>query len=155
VRYPDLTCAVEILARVDWQSNIGSQFLDVAIGSLNTSTQLKTQSLCQVRIDAVMHKAHPLADKRALNPADIAAHSVIALYRGQIGRARSDAFFQSEGIGITPQFETSSSLVSLELCRQNLGITLLPSIYLHGMSDPNLISRPIAPERWLLLGAVL
>lgn len=155
--YPDLACTVEIVDRIELQSNVGSQSHDVAIGSLpigNPASPLSTRPLCQFRFEAVMHKDHPLAERQSVGAEDIASCPVVALYRGQIGRVRAEEFFQSHGIDVKPRFETSSSIVSLALCRQNLGIALMPSVYLQGGDEPNLVGRTITPERWITFGAI-
>lgn len=155
-KYPRLSCAVEIVDRLGLQSHVGSRSHDVAVASLpigNPSAALKTHSLCKFPFEAVLHKDHPLAAKAVLSPSDIANFPVIALYKGQLGRIRLDEFFQSQGLDITPRFETSSSMVSFALCRQNLGIAVVPSVFFHGNQEPELVGRPINPDRWISFGA--
>ncbi len=154
--YPRLSCTVEIVDRLGLQSNVGSRSHDVAVASLpigNASATLQTHPLIKCPFQAMMHKDHPLADRDVLTPADIAEFPVIALYKGQLGRVRLDEFFQSQGLDVTPRFETSSSLVSFSLCRQNLGISVVPSVFFHGNQVPDLVSRSIAPDRWISFGA--
>ncbi|MBL4811728.1 MAG: LysR family transcriptional regulator [Rhodobacteraceae bacterium] len=155
--HPLLACTVEIVDRRGLQSNVGARAHDIAVASLpigNASSTLKTHPLCQFRFEAVLHKDHPLAAKAALSPADIAAYPIIALHKEQIGRVRLDEFFRSQGVDVVPRFETSSSIVSLALCRQNLGVALVPSVYLHGSQDPELVGRPITPDRLISFGAI-
>lgn len=155
--YPTIACNVEIVDRLELQSNVGNRSHDIAIGSLpigNNSSHLKTQALCSFRFEAALRKEHPLAKMDVLTADQIASYPVIGLYRGQIGRVRSDEFFQSHGLSVTPQFETSSSIVSLALCRQNLGIALVPSVYLQNDDEQGLVGRAISPERWISFAAI-
>lgn len=106
-KYPLLSCTVEIVDRLELQSNVGSRSHDVAVASLpirNASSSLNTHSLCKFPFEAVLHKDHPLAAKSVLAPSDIAEFPVIALYKGQLGRIRLDEFFQSQGLDVTPRF---------------------------------------------------
>lgn len=156
-RFSGIACNVEVVDRVELQSNVGNRSHDIAIGSLpigNESSHLKTQPLCSFRFEAALRKDHPLAGMEVLTADQIASYPVVGLYKGQIGRVRSDEFFQSHGLSVTPQFETSSSIVSLALCRQNLGIALVPSVYLQSDDEMGLVGRPITPERWISFGAI-
>jgi len=156
-KYPSLGCTVEIVDRHGLQASVGNRSHDIAVSSLpvgSRSSRLVAQHLCSFRLEAVFHKCHPLASKTEVSATDIAAFPVIALYQGQIGRVRLDEFFQAQGMEIVPRFETSSSIVSLSLCRQNLGVALVPSVYLHGIADAELAGRPLNPERWIAFGAV-
>lgn len=158
--YPDLACAVEIADHLGMQSLVGSRSHDIAVASLplgKASSKLWEQPICEFRFEAVMQKNHPLAKKKSVSAADIAKYPMISLYQGQIGRTRQDDFFQLQNINVTPQFETSSSIVTLSLCQQGFGIALIPSVYLLNNRDQhsNLISRPTTPERWIPFGVAI
>lgn len=155
-KYPDLMCRIEIVDRMGLQSNVGSLSHDIAIASYPISSSiflLDAHPLCHFRYEAVFRKDHPLAQASELSASDIAPYPLIALTKGQIGRERMEEFFLAGGVDMEPEFETTSSLVVLSLCKQGLGVSLLPSIYVHGLNDSELISRPINPERWISFGA--
>lgn len=155
--YPLLSCNIEIVDRTGLQNNVGGRSHDIAVASLpigNSSLPLKSHPLCEFRFEATMHKDHPLTEKSELTAHDIAEYPIISLHKNQIGQVRMDEYFRSQGVDYTPRFETSSSIASLALCRQKLGIAIMPSVYLHGNAGPDLVGRPITPERKISFGAI-
>lgn len=156
-KHPNLKCNIEI---VDWhslQESLGSSGHDISISSFPISSSiyaLDSTILCHFRNVAVMHKSHPLASMKEVSAKDLADQPIVGLQKTQIGRQRMDEFFTENGIEITPHIETSSSIVSLALCRQNLGIAIMPAVYLNELEFPQLVARPIAPERWITFGAL-
>lgn len=155
--HPDLKCNVEV---VDWhslQENLGASSHDISVSSFPISSavfSLETKVLCHFRNVAVMHKSNPLARQNEVTASDLSKHPMVSLQKNQIGRQRADEFFTASGLEMSPDIETSSSLVSLALCRQNLGIAIMPSIQIHGFDFNGLVARPIAPERWITFGAL-
>lgn len=155
-QHPGFACAVEVVDHLGMQSLVGSRSHDIAVASLplgHNSSRLSEHPLCAARFEAVMHRDHPCAKKSHLSAKDLAEHTLISLYQGQIGRTRQDEFLHSQQVEISPQFETSSSVVAMALCRQKFGIALMPAVYLLHDLQPDLISVPIKPERWIQFGA--
>jgi DNA-binding transcriptional LysR family regulator len=155
--HPELKCNIQV---VDWhslQENLGASSHDISVSSFPISSAvfaLETKVLCHFRNVAVMHKSNPLAEKDEVTADDLVNYPMVGLQKNQIGRQRADEFFTASGLEMTPDIETSSSLVSLALCRQNLGVAIMPAIQIHGFDFEGLVARPIVPERWITFGAL-
>lgn len=156
-QYPNLKCDIQI---VDWhslQESLGSSGHDISVSSFPISSSifaLNSTVLSHFRNVAVMHKSNPLANLDEVTANDLASQQIIGLHKNQIGRQRMDEFFKENGVELVPDIETSSSIVSLALCQQKLGIAIMPAVYLTGLEFPELVARPIIPERWITFGAL-
>jgi len=156
-KHVKLIAKVEVVDWLQLQSNLGSTAHDIAIASLPVGRSVfsvETTPLCRFRNLVVCHPSLPLASKDSVTAEDLAGEKIIALYKGQLARERMEEFFKASAAEFAPEVETSSSIVSLALCRQALGVTMVPSMYLEGELANGLVGLPVSPERWITFGAL-
>lgn len=154
---PTLRCAVDVLSRFDLDSLAGLRRFDLAIASLPVThalVELKNHPLFKVRLEAVMHKDHPLASQRRVSAADLAGETLLGLWEDQLWRQQMTDFMRSSGETGRYAVETRSSLMACQLAADGAGIAVFDRLSARGLELGNVVFRPLDPERWISFGYV-
>lgn len=108
--------------------------------------QVQSEPLLRAPLYVALPKAHPLARRRALSPADIIAEPFVALRPGIPLRSRLDALFGVNAQKLHIRGDTATVLSACQLVEQGIGLTLTDpfsaSIYLR---SPRLVIRRLQP----------
>ncbi|WP_029252807.1 LysR family transcriptional regulator [Paraoerskovia marina] len=93
------------------------------------------------RLVAVLARQHRLADHESIGIDDLAQEAFADFPVGSPGRAQSDLAFSAAGISRDVPFEAMSTEILLDLARENLAVTLLPSRYVRAVDG--LVAVPV------------
>ncbi|MDH0745509.1 LysR family transcriptional regulator [Pseudomonas sp. GD03842] len=87
------------------------------------------------RLSLFVPLTHPLAQRRSVTLADIAAEPIILTGRDSSVRERVEQLFADAGLTLTPGLEANYMSTVMALVRQGLGATLLPESADEGRGD--------------------
>ncbi|ALK30648.1 LysR family transcriptional regulator [Burkholderia plantarii] len=99
------------------------------------------------RLVVVCPRGHPLARRRRVTAADLAAHPLVLTARGTSVRAVVDtALAAPAGAGRLPEVacEPTYMMTAVAMVRGGLGVTILPASAREVLAEPELVTRPIA-----------
>lgn len=143
-RYPKLRVRVfdagasEVLAAVArGEADFGLNF----IGSQEPEIEFRT--LLEERFVAACRRDHPLAKRRQVSWADLAAHDFINVAKTSGNRLLLDQALA--GIAVRPEglYETQHVTTQLGLVEAGLGVAAVPSLAMPGKDHPLLVSIPL------------
>lgn len=130
--HPQVRIGLQVAGSDALESAITEGELDVALLGLPTGRLprgVTHRRLGSDRLVAVLGREHPLAARRRIRLADLALETFADFPAGTPGRAQSDLAFDAAGIPRDVAFEAMAVDLLLELVRQDLAVTLLPSRY--------------------------
>jgi DNA-binding transcriptional LysR family regulator len=131
------------LALSEGQLDLGYMIGPFDHGEFN-SLAVASDPLC-----VVMPAGHPLAERRTIDPVDLAG---VPMVLGEMGeweayRWRLDEMFATSGVKLSLAMEASSTMALIGLVKAGLGVTIYPR-RLAGILGPALALRPLADERF-------
>ncbi|MBB3612775.1 LysR family transcriptional regulator [Rhizobium sp. BK602] len=129
LRYPKLRFEVTITSAGAAIEAVNSAEADIAVTLFApplSGTKVRLRS--DITYDAIAATAHPLAARREVSLAELAAHSLALPDRSFGARQAFDMLFEREGLVLDPVFETSSLEMQKELVLRGAAITLLPAL---------------------------
>lgn len=101
--------------------------------------------LCATAFGCVMPRAHPLASKSRLTPADLETETLIGLSRQlPLGLLAMRAFADAD-VPLSIAIEVTQSTVACALVRAGAGVALLDGLGLMGAPGDDLVMRPFHP----------
>jgi len=106
---------------------------------------IDTEIIGHTRIVCVLPAEHPLAEREAIQPADLTGESLIS-YRSESlpGQLLREALGR-EGVAFQPEMEIDVSIIALAFVQQGLGIAIVDGL-LPWHSFPGLVTRPFLPR---------
>lgn len=148
---PGFQCSLNVETRFDIESRVAARGFSLGLVSLpieNAILELEIEPFVRARLGVLMQKGHRLAPNSELTMDDIKDQSFIGLRRGQRWRDRLEDLFLSEGHQVQVDFETSSTVVALQMVRDGLGLALVDLTAIDANHEDTVIYRPLMPERW-------
>lgn len=152
-----LDCTVHTESRFAIESKVAARGYNMGLISLPMENEIIAVELMPVlrsRLAVLMPGDHPMAGSEAVTIAELAAHPLVTLAIGQRWRDRLEEVMGLAGLRPSIAFETGSTLVTIEMVRQGLGLTLIDSMVL----TPNLMQgmavRPLAGDHWITYASV-
>ena len=148
-KYPDVEIDFQ-LGQVHEFSQVLSERIDLGVGAmLPTSITTVTGTLLfELPIVAVMRNDHPLARKKFVRPADIAAHRLIAAPSGPI-RDDLEHIFHSEGVEFRPHYIVNSVDLACHLLLKTNAITISDPLVPLSIDAKQFAAVPLEPRRML------
>ncbi|WP_414449466.1 LysR family transcriptional regulator [Burkholderia sp. 22PA0099] len=128
--------AVEALVRNE-EADLGltgGEALDPALEVLHTGAD---------RLVAVCPRNHPLARRRSVTAAEVAAAPLVLTARGTSVRAVVDAALAGAGLAPEIACEPTYMMTAVAMVRGGLGLTILPASAREVLAEPELVARPI------------
>ncbi len=122
-----MQCSLNVETRFDIESKVAARGYNLGLISLpveNAILEVDVEPLLEVGTEVLMPRSHRLAAKASLTVEDIAGERFVSLRPGQRWRDRLDQLLGIVGHKPLVAVETSSSIVALQLVRDQLGITL-------------------------------
>ncbi|VCU68930.1 HTH-type transcriptional regulator GltC [Pigmentiphaga humi] len=111
--------------------------------------------LLEMPLFVAMNESDPLARKRRIGMADLAAAPFIAVRPGTPMRALCDEAFAAAGLRPSPRGETASVLSAGQLAAQGLGATVVDPFVAHALiADSGAAVRPLAPRMTMVYHAL-
>ena len=106
---------------------------------------IDTEIIGHTRIVCVLPAEHPLAEREAIQPADLTGETLIS-YRSEAlpGQLLREALGR-EGVAFQPEMEIDVSIIALAFVQQGLGIAIVDGL-LPWHSFPGLVTRPFLPR---------
>lgn len=101
------------------------------------------------RLCAILPRDHPLARKKKLRPADLAAHPLILLDTATSVRQGVDQALAGQARRIKVACEVTYMMTAVAMVRAGLGITILPESAHEPRAEPELVSRPVDDPRFM------
>lgn len=150
--HPDLRCSLNVETRFDIESKVAARGYNLGLISLpveNGILDLDPEPFLKARIEVLLPAAHRLAGRDSLSAADIADEQFVSLRPGQRWRDRLDAIIGEAGFQPDVGFETSSTLITLQMVRDGLGLTLVDCATVAVEGDPSVALRPLEEEHWV------
>ncbi|GAA3698612.1 LysR family transcriptional regulator [Arthrobacter ginkgonis] len=144
-RHPQVRITLRVAGSDELESAITRGDLDVALLGLPQNRPphgVAWRHLSTDRLVAVVSNEHSLADHREIELSDLAQETFVDFPTGSLARAESDPAFIEAGVQREVICETMATDFTINLIRQNLAVTLLPSRY--ALRYPDLVSLPIA-----------
>ena len=101
--------------------------LDIALieGSV-ASDELVTEPFAQDKLLLILPPDHELTRKDAIFLSDLMRYDLLLREKGSSGRAFLNTVFESQGLTLSPLWESASTQALLSAVREGLGITLVP-----------------------------
>lgn len=143
-------CTINVATRFEIESKVAARGYNIGLISLpveNAIVALDVVPFLKARQGVLMPASHPLAERAEITPEDLAGEVFVSLAPGQRWRDRLDALLRDAGQARTLPVETRSTLVTIEMVRAGLGLTLIDPV--SGPQWPGgLVLRPLAGEHW-------
>ncbi|CUH64737.1 Cyn operon transcriptional activator [Thalassovita gelatinovora] len=153
----DLHCTVHVESRFEIESKVAVRGYNIGLISLpleNEIIPLDVMPLLRSRLCLLMPIDHPLANEAEINPRMLDGVPMVTLATGQRWRSRLDEVMGKAGLRPEIAFETGSTLVTVEMVRQGLGLTLIDPVMMSPAAMNGLAMRPIGTDEWLTYASV-
>ncbi|TCP57528.1 DNA-binding transcriptional LysR family regulator [Tamaricihabitans halophyticus] len=144
-QYPQVRIALRVGRSDEMVAAIRSGEIDLAVLGLPESDPPRAVRCRELRRDrhaAIVDADHRLAGSEAVTLQDLAHETFADFPAGTPGRAQSDLAFTRSGLSREVTFEVMDADLLLDLVRNRLAITLLPSAM--AIEDPELVTIPLA-----------
>lgn len=154
-RHPGVDLVLANLPSPAVAAQVADGALDVGVVSLPLPASLRSAGRAVVPRLAVttlrpapdvviLPPAHPLAKRRALDLADLAATPLVLLDRSTASRAVLDARFQARGLAPRVAMETTSVEVGKRLVALGFGVSVVPALAVEReLAEGSLVTRPV------------
>ncbi len=149
---PEIRCTINVETRFDIESKVAARGYNMGLISLpveNAIIDLQVVPFLRSRLCILTHAAHPLADAAEIRVEDLAGQDFVTLAAGQRWRERLEQMMSSTGQPLSIPFETGSTLVTIEMVRAGLGLTLIDRICAPRVQGSGLVLRPVAGDHWI------
>lgn len=154
-RYPDVQVSLDLKNRRDMEQWIVGKEYDLGVGGTPVIHRAAVgRSLVRVRVGVLMPATHRLAAKDEVDCADLAGERLIAQMPGLQFREQIDEIFASCGVQPTYRVQTSSSQMATRLVLDGAGLTLIDRLSAQAFLTPEVVLRPLNPERWFEFGII-
>lgn len=104
---------------------------------------IESLPLYEEKLVLVLHRDHPLAQKKSIHIKDLEQESFIISTEGFQTRADILRAFSLEQAAPTIKFEIERFETALTLVRENLGITIIPENYVSEPTDASIVRKTI------------
>lgn len=142
--YPDFDVALHDTTRQDGLVWVLDRVVDFGIlTSAPKLSELASETLHTDPYHVVCHRDSAIAGRASLDWEQLAEQPMILTGTPQIRRDIESAWTQA-GVSIAPRFEVENIMTGLGLVSSNLGVTILPRIYLAATVNPSLVSMPLS-----------
>ncbi|EIE99016.1 LysR family transcriptional regulator [Saccharomonospora glauca] len=150
MRYPKARVALRVGSSPELAEQVRRAELDLAFLGLPATTEprgVEVHEFGRDRHVAVVAPGHPLAEAEEIELSRLASEVFVDFPAGSAGRAQSDLAFEAAGIDREVALEVGAVDIMVELVRRGLGVTMLPSTFVTGLSGIATIPVSDAPQR--------
>lgn len=141
--FPDFDIALHDTTRQDGLLWVLDRVVDFGILTAPPAlAELRSETIYVDHFQAVVHQNSPLAKQKAMSWKDVASHPMILTGTQQI-RRDIEARWSQSGVSIKPRFEVENILTGLSLVSAELGLTILPRLYLPSTLGDHLRAIPL------------
>jgi DNA-binding transcriptional LysR family regulator len=142
--YPDIQVVIDDCAPDQFLPRILNDQVDFGIGTPeDPSGEIDVRTLVDDRLCVVCAADHPLARKRQVRWADLAAMPVIAVRPGYGIRRTLDRVAGSAGVELKIVNEVNFMASIMWMVSSGLGVSIVPSAFVAASQVENLVARPL------------
>ena len=153
----DFQCTVHTESRFEIESKVAARGYNLGFISLpveNEIIPLDIMPLLRSRLCVLMPDGHALAGQEEIAVPDLARYPLVSLGAGQRWRQRLDELTGEAGLRPLVAFETGSTIVTVEMGRHGLGLTLIDPVTFPRAARAGLAMRPLAGEHWITYASI-
>ncbi|WP_172294556.1 LysR family transcriptional regulator [Pseudoruegeria sp. HB172150] len=148
----DVQCTVHIESRFEIESKVAARGYNIGLISLPVENEIIPVDIMPVlrsRLSVLMPDTHPFARSEEISPQQLAETPLVTLAAGQRWRNRLEEAMGEAGLRPQVSFETGSTLVTVEMVRNGLGLTLIDAVTLPASAQTGLVMRPLEGDHWI------
>lgn len=148
--HPAARIALQVAGSDQIESAITRGDIDVGFLGLPENRLPRRVAFRHLRSDplvAVVGNEHPLADRDEIQLLDLAHETFADFPTGTLARAESDLAFAAAGIQRNVAFESMATELTIDIVRQDLAVTLLPSRFAPQKPDLTSLRIKDGPSR--------
>lgn len=145
-------CSLNVEARFNIESQIAARGYNLGIISLpveNAILNLSIEPFLKARIEVMLHKDHALAHQEQITLEELQSEIFVSLKPHQRWRQRLEEILGAAGSQINIPFETSSTVATMQMIRDGLGISIIDRANARLTQDDTAVIRPLVEERWI------
>lgn len=149
-RHPKARISLVVGASDELVEQVGQGEIEVAFLGIPVTARprgVMARELARERLVAVVPPDHPLAGEASVDLRRLSSEVFVDLPARTAGRAQSDLAFAAAGLTREVAFEVTNADYLARLVGAGLGVALLPSGYVAGLSGPAAIEVTDAPAR--------
>lgn len=150
-------CNVQTESRFGIESKVAARGYNLGVISLpvqNEIIALDIMPLIRARYSILMPEDHPLATREEVTVQDLATQPLVSLTTGQLWRNRLEEVMGDAGLRTEVAFQTGSTLVTVEMVRHGLGLTLIDPVCVPATALGGVTMRPLAGDHWLTYASI-
>jgi DNA-binding transcriptional LysR family regulator len=145
-RYPDQSILIDVLSSDVLVTQVAEGRVDIALSDAEPNhAGVRVEPFRASQIVCLMQKAHPLAAKAVITPADLDGIAYVAQTRRHSARVAKDRALAAAGVQPRITIETATVVSAAELVREGLGVALINPFPTALRLDPSLTTRPFEP----------
>ncbi len=148
----ELQCTLHIESRFEIESKVAARGYNIGLISLPVENEIIPIDIMPVlrsRMAVLMPEDHPLAAQDEVAVQQLDGVPLVTLAAGQRWRNRLEEVMGEAGLRPRISFETGSTLVTVEMVRQGLGLTLIDAVTLPPSAQAGLAVRPLEGDHWI------
>ena len=153
----DLQCTVHVESRFEIDSEVAAQGYNMGLISLPVENEIIPIDIMPVlrsRLCVLMPAGHSLERAKEVALGDLAAGPLVSLAAGQRWRDRLEDVMGTAGLRPEIAFETGSTIVTVEMVRQGLGLTLIDPMVMTPATMQGMALRPLEGDHWITYASV-
>jgi len=153
----ELQCTVHVESRFEIESKVAARGYNMGMISLPVENEIIPIDIMPVlrsRLCVLMPATHPLAGVGEVTLPQLAEEPMVTLAAGQRWRERLEEVMGGAGLRPTIAFETGSTIVTVEMVRHGMGLTLIDPMVLTPAMMLDLAVRPLAGDHWITYASV-
>ena len=149
--------SLQVESRFAIESKVAAGGYDLGLISLpveNEIVPLDIVPLIRARLCVYLPRDHPLARQETVKVDQIAGEEFVTLAANQRWRERLDALLGAAGYRPNISHQTGSTVVTLEMARHGIGITLSDAVFSPPDDAGPMTLRPIEDDTWVTYAAI-
>ncbi|WP_226781642.1 LysR family transcriptional regulator [Oceaniglobus trochenteri] len=153
----EMQCTVHVESRFEIESKVAARGYNMGLISLpveNEIIPIDIMPILRSRLCVLMPAGHPLEREGEVDIEQFAAQPLVSLAAGQRWRDRLEEVMGTAGLRPDIAFETGSTMVTVEMARQGLGLTLIDAMVMTPTTMQGMALRPLAGEHWITYASV-
>ena len=146
--HPQVRIVIDDCAPDQFITRIIAEQVDFGIGTPDRpGAEVETQTLLRDHLALVCLQDHPLAHKRTVRWADLAAHPVITVRPGYGIRPLIDGTAARAGVALNVVNEVTFLSTAIWMTASGMGASIMPAAYALAADDASLVTLPISAPR--------
>ncbi len=150
-------CNIQVESRFAIESKVAAGGYDVGLISLpveNEIVPLDIVPILRARLCILLPRDHPLAELEEIPVDRLAEEPFVTLAAGQRWRVRLDELMGSAGYRPRILFQTGSTVVTIEMVRSGIGLTLSDLVFFPAILHDRHVLRPVEGDNWITYAAI-